>query len=733
MKKLFTLLCFVFAIKSNAQAQALPNWTWTKQYGCNTYAQAKNITVDDAGNVYTLAMHEDSITIGTAHYSTPKTGDTYGILVKHDRNGQLLYSKNFRATPNFINSSYLHLNAIAADEEENIYVAGAFCDTLTVGNIKIFAAPTHGPVSFISKTDRNGNMIWLKRISSSPGDEIKDMKIDNDGDIVIAGTYTGHSHWFGSFYFSTPNGGTYLFVGKLNSAGTFGWVKSSVEGDAYPTKLAIDDANNIIIGGYDATAFTLDGTNYIGQGGYSLFFLKYNASGTFLWSSIPQQSINSMEVMGMAVDKNGDFYATGRYGFDGSGGDAAIDFTPTISLSDDKGYNYYLVKYNSAGVAQRAWGFSTNNQILTLGLVTDLNNNCYLGGEVYGPWTYKNTVVAYEAFNKKMGITAFGPSGNILWQKFEADARPANIAIDKANNIVVAATYGGFAGGHLVVGDSVLTGIGQVSFFTSKLAAQELIVVKEPFQQNYCKGDTIYIPYTTVDTVFKPGNILFLELSEPTGSFANAITIATKTTVRPIDSFAYVVPLTIAFNRQYRFRIISNAPNFYAWPNDTPVAMYDIPGKPNIMKTGASLQSDLSATSYQWMKNNVAIPGATQNVYTPVSSGTYKVIIYNNQGCENISDAFYYAPTGISTVFVKEDKGVLMYPNPTAEPFIKIVAENAIDAVSIYDITGRLVITNNYYKTLNAQVDIHMLSTGTYIVEITTATGRVTKKLVVTQ
>jgi gliding motility-associated-like protein/uncharacterized repeat protein (TIGR01451 family) len=71
-------------------------------------------------------------------------------------------------------------------------------------------------------------------------------------------------------------------------------------------------------------------------------------------------------------------------------------------------------------------------------------------------------------------------------------------------------------------------------------------------------------------------------------------------------------------------------------------AQSDGPGQTVNLPVGAALKakaSSVNATSYQWIKDGIAITGATSAEYTILLAGTYKVVSFNAQKCaSDISD-----------------------------------------------------------------------------------------------
>lgn len=69
-------------------------------------------------------------------------------------------------------------------------------------------------------------------------------------------------------------------------------------------------------------------------------------------------------------------------------------------------------------------------------------------------------------------------------------------------------------------------------------------------------------------------------------------------------------------------------------------------------------------------------------------------------------------------------------PNPASDLIDIFVGETLVEAISIYDITGKLLL-NKGFSSHNCRVDISTLKTGAYLVRIQTQKGELVQKLIV--
>ncbi len=139
--------------------------------------------------------------------------------------------------------------------------------------------------------------------------------------------------------------------------------------------------------------------------------------------------------------------------------------------------------------------------------------------------------------------------------------------------------------------------------------------------------------------------------------------------------------------------------------------------------------------TYQWFKDRFAIPGATGQSYTPVSTGFYQVLAFDPQtGDGNYSTGIQVNVTGLPEQAYGLS-GVSVFPNPTTDGSFSVSLQSASKqevAVRVTDVTGRTVYSSvesiapgNYRKNIALAVPA-----GVYIVSLDHAGGTLTRKIV---
>jgi GH25 family lysozyme M1 (1,4-beta-N-acetylmuramidase) len=142
----------------------------------------------------------------------------------------------------------------------------------------------------------------------------------------------------------------------------------------------------------------------------------------------------------------------------------------------------------------------------------------------------------------------------------------------------------------------------------------------------------------------------------------------------------------------------------------------DVTGSPNTSPTNIGVWTTWTFNQYDWTATIPGIPGSTTDL--DVFNGN--MVAFNSlMGCST---------TGINQTLLNNSFNI--YPNPSANSFhIDYTGVNREAVVNVYDINGRLVLTQNMNgKTI---IDANHLSDGIYNVNIANSDGIVNKRLII--
>lgn len=140
----------------------------------------------------------------------------------------------------------------------------------------------------------------------------------------------------------------------------------------------------------------------------------------------------------------------------------------------------------------------------------------------------------------------------------------------------------------------------------------------------------------------------------------------------------------------------------------------------NIEVNGSVLQANYNDNYiYQWIdcSNNENIIGATDNVFEPIYSGDFAVVITDESGCIDTSECNYVISSDTKSVFNENDINIL--PNPsTGYVSIKNNSNKQIIAIDLYSVSGKFIKTYNSKQTKN--LNISQFKKGVYLFKIRT-------------
>lgn len=221
---------FVFKFNSEGTAQ------WGKMglsEEANVFGSRSNsIAVDNDGAVImTGEFHHKTLQFGTIilNKSAQNNLSSDMFVVKYDANGNEVWAYN-GGSPVFESNTLGW--AVTTDINNNIYIGGAFGNTLKLGNTTYNGGP--GSQFYLVKYDPAGVIEWVKFPYDSNGStNIKSLTTDSNANVYVGGLTYASSIAF-SDTVKLLNLGTLgaFFVTKYNSAGTPIWAKGVSNFDA---------------------------------------------------------------------------------------------------------------------------------------------------------------------------------------------------------------------------------------------------------------------------------------------------------------------------------------------------------------------------------------------------------------------------------------------------------------------------------------------------------------------
>ena len=349
-------IIFLIVIGNISSAQVTQDWTHRYTGPKASADEPSDFTVDIYGNIYLTGKS----LVG---------GDFYNfITVKFNSTGLRQWAVKYTAPP-FSNSVG---NSVQVDNSGNVYVTGY--TRIGSGQIDML----------LIKYNSGGIQQWVQQYNG-PGN-FDDFGVSVDVDSAGNVYEGGYSYGTGTSY-------DFILI-KYNTSGVNQWTRrwNGVANNAdYLKKIDVSSNGDIVATGYSfKTATSNDYTT-----------LKYNTLGDLLWVSQYNSAFNNDDqATNLKVDGQNNVYVCG------------------ISKGSGLGYDYAVVKYNSAGVEQWVQRYDSpgSNNDEARSVETDINGNVIVTGYSYQPGTqFDITTIKYNSSGVQQWIRFY--NGENLYDK----------------------------------------------------------------------------------------------------------------------------------------------------------------------------------------------------------------------------------------------------------------------------------------------------------------------------
>ena len=267
-------------------------------------------------------------------------------------------------------------------------------------------------------------------------------------------------------------------------------------GSATANGVFVDSLGNIYVAGHTASSLDFgNGVTISNRGAVDFFVVKYDSSGVALWAKNSESGAGTSNdyAYNVVVDSSGNVYVSGNFG-------TSLKFSSDINLTSRGGADFFVVKYNSSGVAQwaknPAIGTSTSNDFADA-LVLDSTDNLYLGGSFSSTSIgFGNGLVLTNSGNDDFFIVKYDSSGVAQWAKNPSSGTGTgwdymkSISTDSSGNVYLA---GYSLSSSLGFGDGVSVNLSGVNFFVAKYNSSGVAQwAKAPIEQANSHGEAMF-------------------------------------------------------------------------------------------------------------------------------------------------------------------------------------------------------------------------------------------------
>jgi hypothetical protein len=213
----------IFLTKLNADG----SYGYTKTFGRTSFGDRHAVTTDNSNNVYVAGVFN-----GTADFDpgvgvdnhTP-AGEDDIFLTKINANGSYGYTKTMGG------NGFEYTYSLTADQFNNVFLAGYFDSTADfdpgVGVDNHTSAGSSD--TFLTKINADGSYGYTKTIGSTAGEYARGVKADPQGDVYIAGYFSGTVDFDPGIGTDsqTSAGQNDIFLIRINADGSYGYTKTT--------------------------------------------------------------------------------------------------------------------------------------------------------------------------------------------------------------------------------------------------------------------------------------------------------------------------------------------------------------------------------------------------------------------------------------------------------------------------------------------------------------------------
>jgi hypothetical protein len=352
----------------------------------------QRVALDRDDNSFVVGEYSGTLHIGGTSLAGAGKWNVY--LAKYDPSGHALWARTIAYST--AATSDLYANAVGVDRSGNIYVAGRFVTDVTIGGTA--HASLGGSDMYLVKLGPTGEVLWARTpggegLGNFGQDGIAALALDDAGNCYVTGTYNKDAR-FDSIALASPNVFE-VFVAKYDSSGRVLWARSGGSNGALHVAfgIAIDkDGDSYITGKFFNTLSFDSFVCDAGDPEQKIFIAKLDRDGRFLWA----KEVGSGGYYGagedIAVDNEGSAYVVGQ-------------FRATINFGDDSHsygqmrYAFLAVKYDRDGNYKWSRQSAGDDQsVETMRACIDARGNLVASGAFSG--------------GIEFGATSFASAGN---------------------------------------------------------------------------------------------------------------------------------------------------------------------------------------------------------------------------------------------------------------------------------------------------------------------------------
>jgi hypothetical protein len=324
---------------------------------------------------------------------------TVFALSMHAQQAEFLWALSCGNPPNTTDTK----TVLAHGEDGAFYLAGEFTDTAMYGqHMMISEGGTDiGLICYNS----DGEVEWAMQIGAGDYDYVQNISVDENGDIIMAGYFYGHTVIGDDEY--TAYGSQDIFVARFDAEGNFLWSRRFGGPMAdYVAASDRDDDGNLYVTGYFYDGLTIGDTVLVALYSSDVYLAKYSPSGEFLWA-LSAGGSSSDQVRSLSCGPDGTVFMTCSFYYDFTIGGT------TLTTADPVGG--LVAEVSAEGQPGQVIQLQGSYLTPDVYVKATTEGNIYLAGNFSEEIHFGNTTFNAGEFNQDIFIVKYDSNGDLVW------------------------------------------------------------------------------------------------------------------------------------------------------------------------------------------------------------------------------------------------------------------------------------------------------------------------------
>ncbi|RJU85161.1 MAG: hypothetical protein DWC02_06865 [Candidatus Poseidoniales archaeon] len=334
-------------------------WQWARNIEGGDYEDLNyknSIVLSPNENYLAIAGMFDKDDDSTIHFGQFQLSSTFeptGFIATISSTGNWIMAEKIESGPSHSWKADLDINAVAIDDQNNVYVGGDFHDSVDFGSITLSSnnpeqsadGEYYSRSGFVAKLNSNG--IWQSAIiidstiAFGEGDSARYIASIGEMEIHSNLIVSGHCHGC-TLANKNPHGG---FIAQLTPQFTWIWANIDFLNESYNSSTYFGDSlfsdievssngDGIFVAGSFRTSDYIGDIHITADGFANPYYAKMDMSGEWIWATV----FDGAWAYGQAIEVDSDsIYVTGE-------NFATIRFGD-LSVVADQGHDIYLARF----------------------------------------------------------------------------------------------------------------------------------------------------------------------------------------------------------------------------------------------------------------------------------------------------------------------------------------------------------------------------------------------------